>query len=176
MDHSHDLECPPRSLWLRQPWLRLFGIYVGYSAAAHLAWEVAQLPLYTLWQTAPATYLAFSVLHCTGGDLLIATVALFIALPVAGPSAWPPRRFAALTATAVAIGIGYTVFSEWLNVFVCGSWTYSEWMPLVPATGIGLSPILQWLIIPTSGLVFAGKWLGVLPQRSRRTESLSPGD
>jgi len=30
---------------------------------------------------------------------------------------------------------------------------YSEIMPLVPSTGIGLSPLLQWLIIPS--LAFA---------------------
>lgn len=138
----------------RRLWLRFAGVYLVYSLAAHLVWEIAQLPLYTLWQTAPAAYVIFAVLHCTGGDLLIASAAFGAALLVTGVRGWPPRRFIAFVLVAVASGAGYTFYSEWLNVFVRQSWAYSEWMPLIPGTGIGLSPILQWLLIPTPGLAW----------------------
>jgi hypothetical protein len=47
-------------------------------------------------------------------------------------------------------GIGYTVFSEWLNVVIRAAWAYSEWMPVIPLFGhkIGLSPLLQWIVVP----------------------------
>jgi hypothetical protein len=53
-------------------------------------------------------------------------------------------------AAAVALGRGYTFFSEWLNVGLRGSWAYSEFMPVVPLTGTGLAPLLQWLILPVA--------------------------
>jgi hypothetical protein len=47
----------------------------------------------------------------------------------------------------------YTVFSEWLNTEVRGSWAYSEFMPVLPVIDAGLSPLAQWIIIP-----FAAFW------------------
>ena len=58
------------------------------------------------------------------------------------------RMGAGVAAAAVACGIGYTVFSEWLNTAVRGSWAYSDLMPVVPILGTGLSPLAQWLVVP----------------------------
>jgi hypothetical protein len=33
---------------------------------------------------------------------------------------------------AVLLGLGYTVFSEWLNVRIRQSWSYTEAVPLLP--------------------------------------------
>ncbi len=51
----------------------------------------------------------------------------------------------------VALGLGYTVFSEWYNVYRAGAWAYAEAMPRV--LGIGLTPLLQWLIVPVAMLM-----------------------
>lgn len=156
----------PRPLHL---WLRFLGFYAAFSLVAHLVWEVLQLPLYTLRQTEPPSYVLFAVLHCTAGDLLIGSTAFLVALPVTRASVWPPPRFAAFAVTAITTGVGYTIYSEWLNVFVRKSWAYSEWMPLVPGTGIGLSPILQWLVVPTLALGWA--YRAVAP---RSSDAVSP--
>ena len=50
--------------------------------------------------------------------------------------------------TAILLGLGYTVFSEWLNTQVRQSWSYTEAMPLLPPFGTGLTPFLQWVIVP----------------------------
>ncbi len=44
---------------------------------------------------------------------------------------------------------GYTVYSEWLNVYVKGTWAYSDLMPIVPGLEVGLSPLIQWIVVPT---------------------------
>ncbi len=45
----------------------------------NLVWEVLQLPLYSIWSTAPLVESAYAVIHCTGGDILIgATIGLLI--------------------------------------------------------------------------------------------------
>lgn len=125
--------------------------------ALNLAWEVAQLPLYMLWQDATPAYRAYAVVHCTLGDVLIGTSALAIALLVTGagePRAW---RWGALAALTVAIGLGYTVFSEWLNTVVRDGWAYAPAMPTVQIGGleVGLSPLAQWLVVPPLALLLA---------------------
>ncbi|NIL99835.1 MAG: hypothetical protein GTN79_08975 [Gammaproteobacteria bacterium] len=126
--------------------------YLLWTVSAHLVWEVAQLPLYTLWAEAPARDIAFAVLHCTGGDVLIAGASLSLALVVAGRGDWPGARFWRVAALATAIGAGYTVYSEWLNTGVRAAWTYADAMPVVPGLGTGLSPLAQWLVLPPLGL------------------------
>ena len=49
-------------------------------------------------------------------------------------------------AIATAFGLIYTAYSEWVNVYQIGSWGYAPDMPLV--FGIGVSPLLQWLVVP----------------------------
>ena len=133
-------------------------IVLRYAAAMLLLnfiWEVAQLPLYTLWWTASAREAAFAIFHCTAGDLLIAAISLALAIAVFGRREWPARRFGAVAFAAVAFGVAYTGFSEWLNIHVRQSWAYSAWMPIIPGIGIGFSPLMQWLLIPALGIGWA---------------------
>ncbi len=133
--------------------------YIVASAALHLAWEMAQLPLYTIWSE-PLGKRAFAVLHCTIGDLMIAGLSLLAALALVGRSDWPRTESRSVWFLVVAIGVGYTVYSEWLNVNVRGSWAYAPMMPTLPVIGTGLAPLLQWLVVPTLALRFA---IGRLP-------------
>jgi hypothetical protein len=124
----------------------------------NLAWEIAQLPLYTIWWTDPPGRIAFAVLHCTSGDLIIGTFALATAVLVLGRG-WPDdlaarRRVVALV---TVLGVSYTAFSEWLNVVVRESWAYTDWMPVVPLLGTGLAPMLQWFLVPGLALCLAYK-------------------
>ena len=52
-------------------WLPALRRYLAVMVLGNLAWEIAQLPLYTIWRTGTFGEKAFAVLHCTGGDLLI---------------------------------------------------------------------------------------------------------
>lgn len=134
---------------------RLVLVYLSMVAAMDLAWEIAQLPLYTIWRTADAGYLAFAVIHCTAGDVTIAAAALLLALMLAGDRSWPFRGYRRVMALAIGIGIAYTVFSEWLNIEIRQSWAYSAWMPVLPLLGTGLSPVLQWIFVPLAAFQIA---------------------
>jgi hypothetical protein len=128
--------------------------YLLVMAGANFAWEVVQLPLYTIWHTASWAYLGFATLHCWVGDLLIAAAAFACGALIAGRF-WPMRGYVRAGLLIVVLGIAYTVFSEWLNVVVRGSWAYTPTMPRVPPLGTGLAPLLQWLLLPTMSLVWA---------------------
>jgi hypothetical protein len=51
-----------------------------------------------------------------------------------------------LAASLSCSAIAFTVWSEWYNVYRAGNWGYTAGMPMI--FGIGLSPLLQWLILP----------------------------
>jgi hypothetical protein len=133
--------------------------YLPWLGGLNLAWEIAQLPLYTLWRGASVGTIAFSVAHCTAGDIAIGAGALIMVLILGRErvlAQWRWRRIALWTAL---VGAAYTVFSEWTNTAILGSWAYSELMPTLKVAGIdiGLSPLLQWLVLPPLALVLAGK-------------------
>ena len=122
------------------------------------------MPLYTLWWTGTRREIAFALIHCTGGDILITTVTLAAATALARVFGW--RAFDwRMVFTAIALGAAYTVFSEWLNVEIRRSWSYAASMPVVPFLGTGLTPLLQWLIVP-------GLALAVIGYRYRRAHRL----
>lgn len=134
--------------------------YIPWLAGLHLAWETAQVPLYTLWRDASAGYIAFSIVHCTIGDVIIGTSALILALVLtrAGTlTTWSWSRIAALT---VLTGAGYTVFSEWINTVATQSWKYADAMPVLRVSGVelGLAPLLQWLLVPPLALLLGSRW------------------
>jgi hypothetical protein len=141
----------------RRAWRLIVYRYLPWLALLNLAWEAAHVRLYTLWEEAPPLYIAFSVVHCTLGDVLIGGLALVLALLLGREAEfreWRWRRIAALT---VAFGAGYTIFSEWMNVTVLRSWVYAEAMPTVNLAGIqiGLTPLAQWLVLPPLALCLA---------------------
>jgi hypothetical protein len=109
----------------RKAWAFIARRYLPWLAGLNLAWEALQLPLYTIWTEASAGTIALAIVHCTLGDMLL-------------------------------LGPGYTIFSEWLNTTLF-RWSYSELMPTLKIAGteIGLSPLLQWLLLPPLALFLA---------------------
>lgn len=126
--------------------------YLGVSAVGHLLWEILQLPLYTIWAEGTPGEIVFAVTHCTAGDLLIALASLAGALVLGDATRWPAERFREVAIATVLLGLAYTVYSEWLNVSVRGSWAYAPSMPTIPPLGTGLSPTLQWIAVPLAAL------------------------
>ena len=134
-------------------WLGAFRTLLLVSAAAHLVWECLQLPLYTIWWTGTSAEIAFAVLHCTAGDLVIMTSSLVAAVVLFGHE-WPSAAasYRNVMLTTIVTCVAYTVYSEWVNVNVRGTWAYTAWMPRIPPFGTGLLPLLQWIGVP--GLAF----------------------
>ncbi len=145
-------------LWYRDggTW-RFLGRYLACLAGLNLIWEIAQLPLYTIWSEAPLNKLAFAVAHCTVGDVLIGGGALLIAVLALRAPAFEHWNWIAVGLLAVFVGVAYTAFSEWTDTTIRNSWQYSSLMPLVRvgSVPIGLSPILQWLVLPPLALYLA---------------------
>src|SRR3546814_12801134 len=112
------------------------------------------MPLYTIGREGTWSEIAFAALHCTGGDILIALSSLTLALLLVGNGAWPCERFRPVAVLAIAFGVGYTIFREWLNVVVRAAWAYSDLMPVASLFGVEvrLSPLSPWIVVPPSAV------------------------
>jgi len=84
---------------------------------------------------------------------LVSWLTLLIAGVVTRLSGWHPFRWR-LAGIMIALGVSYTILSEWLNVEVWRSWSYTPVMPVLPWLGTGLSPLFQWILVPA--VAFAG--------------------
>lgn len=118
---------------------------VLWGFVLNLAWELAQSPLYADHGRGWG-YLAWTRLHCTVGDVLILLGAFWATAAAYRSWRWPVRHGNGAAATFLGAGLLYTAWSEWFNTAVRESWSYAPSMPTV--LGLGLSPLLQWLVLP----------------------------
>lgn len=118
----------------------------GWGALLNGFWEFAHSPLYTDHQQG-LSYVFWDRLHCTGADVLILLCAYWLTAILFRSHEWWRGKRAMLAATVfTALGCGYTVFSEWLNTEIVGTWAYTEAMPRLGLWGV--TPLLQWLVLP----------------------------
>ena len=143
------------------------GLWSALAFLLNLAWEIAHVRLYTLWMEADGLRIAWSLLHCTLGDVLIALSTFALAGIVIWRADWPASRPWTGGVIVVIGAMAFTAWSEWYNVYRAGSWGYTASMPMI--FGIGLSPLLQWLILPPVMVVAYRKLRPVL--FGRRTET-----
>jgi multidrug transporter EmrE-like cation transporter len=149
---------------LAKPLLKNALRWAALSFALNLVWEIAQFPLYTLTADQNRLGVAYAVMHCTVGDVIIAVASFLLAGFALRDPDWTSSRPWTGGAIATAFGSIYTAYSEWVNVYQAGSWGYAPDMPLV--FGIGVSPLLQWLVVPLLTL-------SILRMRAHRGAMLS---
>lgn len=119
-----------------------------FSFLLHFVWEFLHVPTYagmaemTHWQ---------GVKLCTSatiGDVGFALTAFWTASLVARTRHWMGNQFALPVLVFLGTGIALTVGFEFYYTQVTHRWAYSDLMPIVPPIGTGLSPLLQWFVIP----------------------------
>jgi hypothetical protein len=151
---SHRSEQTPSSISITRPavapWLLTLRRYLLMVLGANFVWEILQLPGFADWRQGSWSWLAFIVMIGTAGDVLIAATSLILGLVVFGDDEWPRRRasYGRVAIVASVLGVGYTAYSEWRHAVVLRHWTYSALMPVVPWLGVGVFPLLQWILIP----------------------------
>lgn len=118
---------------------------IVWGFALNLIWELAQSPLYADHANG-GRYIAWTRIHCALGDVLILLGSFWATAAAYRSWHWPVTRGLDAAAVFLGFGLAYTAWSEWFNVTVREAWTYSPAMPRI--FGIGLSPLLQWLVLP----------------------------
>ena len=121
-------------------------LWSALAFSLNLVWEISHVGFYTIWREADGLRIAWSVFHCTLGDVVIALAGFALVTIVLWRANWPTSRPWTGGVIVVISAITFTTWSEWYNVYRAGAWGYATSMPLI--FGIGLTPLLQWLILP----------------------------
>lgn len=137
---------------VRTPWLAL-GLIVF---TMNFAWEMAQGGLFANMRALPFWTATRRCLLASLGDLVIASLAFLCAATVVRDVRWPIRKpvFVSLT-LFLASGILVAIVIE-KSAVATGRWSYGAHMPTI--AGVGLLPLLQWLLLPAFE-VLAFRWL-----------------
>jgi hypothetical protein len=132
-----------RSLWA------IPEVTVGFlSFCLHYVWEFLQVPTYAgmadlnHWE---------GIKICTSatvGDVGFALTAFWVTALAARSRRWIVAPKLWQLGLFMAVGIALTVGFEYYYTEISLRWTYSELMPRVPPLGTGLSPLIQWIVIP----------------------------
>jgi hypothetical protein len=120
--------------------------FATWGFAFNALWEGLQTPLYAD-RNGGALYLIRTRLHCAIGDVLILLVCYWVIAILWRDRRWSSTRCLELRVLFVALGVTYTIASKLVHTHWLRSWTYSPEMPRI--FGVGLTPILQWLLIPS---------------------------
>jgi hypothetical protein len=126
----------------------------------NLPWELAQVPLFA---GMPTTQHWTAVLACgraTLGDVVVALVAFWAVALVAGGRGWAVASTRGRVAGFVAVGVLITIVMERLATGPLGRWAYADAMPVVPVLEVGLSPLVQWIVLPPLIVWFVRRQLG----------------
>ena len=122
----------------------LFALLLNYP------WEFIQAPLFEGMAERPHGAAVKACTQAALGDSVIMLAAYWGVAALGRGRAWiaaPGWREVLLFSS---IGVAITVVIEWL-VLTGGwlsGWTYSSLMPIIPGLGVGLVPVLQWVVLP----------------------------
>lgn len=127
------------------------------AAFVNAPWEVAQSGLYVGKDggSIPWWHCAFMGL----GDGVLVLVIVFIGWIVHGRQEWFEHPGLKGYVTMLISGLAISVATEWMMVYVAHRWSYTESMPLIPGLGVGITPIVQMLILPPLIFRVVTSWL-----------------
>lgn len=91
-------------------------------------------------------------------DGLFVLLILGVGWVVFGRSDWYEQAGIRGYLVMLASGVAISVVVEWTTVYLMHWWTYSERMPLVPGLGIGVTPLIQMLVLPPCIFHVVTKW------------------
>ncbi len=124
---------------------RITSLILAVAFVLNFLWEMAQMPFFKNmpfnWETTLFCALA-SIADCIMVLLLYFGFGLMYK-----NSLWFRRpRFLEVMLLVITGGLG-AVLAEKKHLFL-GNWAYSSYMPFVPVVEVGLSPLLQFMVLP----------------------------
>lgn len=132
-----------------------------FALLLNFPWEMLQAPLFADMRSSPHATATMACLQATFGDMVIMLLAhAAVAIRVRNRR-WMMAANGVQLLLFVGVGLSITVLIEWLAArgLWVSNWTYAPTMPLLAGTGIGLLPMLQWLLLPLLTIWFTRRQL-----------------
>ncbi|WP_205042134.1 hypothetical protein [Rhodoligotrophos defluvii] len=133
--------------------MAMFGFLLNYP------WEFLQAPLYQGMADAPHWQAVKTCTRAALGDAVILVVAFWGIAATAGSRRWVLRPRLGQVTGFGGIGLAITMVVEHLATGPLDQWDYAEAMPMIPLLGIGVAPLLQWVLLPPLAAWFVRRQL-----------------
>lgn len=119
-----------------------------FAFLLNLPWELWQIPLFKGVASLAHRDGVIMCIRAAMGDAVISLFAFWLVAVTARSRGWIQRPSVVTLAAFVAVGLVATVVLEYWATRIGGRWEYAEAMPRLPLLGTGLTPLLQWLLLP----------------------------
>ena len=120
----------------------------------NLAWELIQMPLYNNGSFS-INHVAFCALGAVADAIMVLLLYLVVALFLR-KALWIHQLTFLRAITVVLTGGTLAIVSEMRHLSI-GSWAYSKSMPIIYGVNVGISPVLQFMILPLLTYVISSK-------------------
>jgi hypothetical protein len=133
-----------------------------FALLLSLPWEFGQMWLYAGASEMSHLRGIQICMAATLGDAVVMLIAFGVVAAVARSKDWVLAKKTSQVAGFVLIGLAITIGVEIVATRSDGafSWRYSPAMPITPLLGIGLAPLLMWLVVPLLVLWFVRRQIG----------------
>ena len=120
----------------------------------NFAWEMLQGGLFVGMVERPAWEATAMCLQASLGDAAMILIAYGAVSLASRDPRWLVQGGALRMAVYAVLAALQGLAMEWYSIGA-GRWAYKEYLPVDPLIGIGLAPLLQWLLLPllTLGIV-----------------------
>ena len=130
-------------------WTPVFNVAL-FASLLNLPRELWQMPLFEHMPLAPHWEAVKTCSRAAVGDAEIALVAYWAVALVVRHRGWVvvPTLSRLLGFTVCGLAITIAIERLALDGLWMQGWSYSSLMPVVPGLGVGLSPLVQWPVLP----------------------------
>lgn len=139
-------------------------IMIVFAFLLNLTWELLQIPLYKN-PVYDFKHVAFCALASIADVLMVLLLYFGFAL-IFKDHFWIQYFKLTPFLLLVLIGGAGAVLSEMRHVSL-GSWSYDDSMPLIPVVNVGISPVLQFMILPVLVYFLSFYYLKFIKKNSR---------
>ena len=129
------------------PVFKYFVFTTGWVAfVLNFVWELAQMPLY---KNAPydLAHIAFCALASVADVIMVLLIYFCFALIYKNPLWVKTLTVSSIFLLILVGGLGAIVAE--MRHLSAGNWAYDDDMPIIPIGNVGLSPLLQFMLLPT---------------------------
>lgn len=117
----------------------------------NFAWEMLQGGLFVGMVERPVWEATLMCLQASVGDAAMIVIAYAAVSVASRDPRWIVRGGALRVAAYAVLAALQGLAMEWYSIGA-GRWAYKEYLPADPLFGIGLAPLLQWLLLPLLAL------------------------
>lgn len=129
-----------------------------YAFLVNLVWEMLQMPLFAYPAAVTWGQASLECVQAAAGDALMLLASYWLVVLLWRDRRWILQPSAGALGLFLVPGLVMTVVFEALATDVWGRWTYADTMPVLPVTGTGLVPLLQWVLLPLLIVWLVRRW------------------